>query len=510
MTWKEQRTARVGEAKFMHCGLKATIIKYRRANDIDIQFEDGAIREHCAYKEFCEGYIKHPNDTPEGQAAKRIGEKRYMNCGLEATIVEYNSSHDITIQFSDGSVSTNKDYSCFLDGSIAHPKTKSSFGSLQETAVGFYLLKFGFIKTSKGDLQHLGFGQMELDFYHPDKKIAVEVDGEVHKLRNQYARDIRKNKMCKDNGIKLYRLRDKTLPAIENSTSIDYVLNGRQIMNGFIDCKKELDQILFENGFKINSNTIDYDRDFKQIMKTHHTKFINYWKRKRVGEKSFHKVTNQYMTIIDYKDYHHVTIRFDDGFIIKNKNYGAFKRGEIQHEIDSPDTQKCERLGETRKMNNGMITTLIAYRNAEDIDVQFEDGTIIENITYYNWTQGFVKNPNLPNQNALISRIGESNVMNCGKRATIIAYKNQNNIDIQFDDGVIVKSKKYSRFKDGGIAYPTDYAKLYMGETRTMKCGLQCTIVRYKNSKDIDVKFEDGRVVKTNYQHFKNCSILPH
>ena len=40
------------------------------------------------------------------------------------------------------------------------------FNSLQETAVGFYLIQFGFIKTSKGDLKYLGFGQMELDFYH--------------------------------------------------------------------------------------------------------------------------------------------------------------------------------------------------------------------------------------------------------------------------------------------------------------------------------------------------------
>lgn len=510
MTWEEQRAARIGKTKTMHCGLIATIIRYRRANDIDIQFEDGIIRAHCTYKEFCEGYIKHPNDTPEGQAAKRIGEKRYMNCGLEATIVEYRTYNDIDVEFEDGAIARKIKYGNFLQGIVGHPHAKEVFASLQETVVGFYLLKFGFIKTSKGDLKHLGFGQMELDFYHKKKKIAVEVDGAVHKFNNQYNRDIRKNQVCLNNGIKLYRLRDKTLPAIENSTSIDYVLNGRQIMNGFIDCKKELDQILFENGFEINSNTIDYDRDFKQIMKTHNTKFINYWKRKRVGEQSFHKVSNQYMTIIDYKDYHHVTIRFDDGFIVKNKNYGAFKRGEIQHEIDSPDTQKCERLGETRKMNNGMVTTLIAYRNAEDIDVQFEDGTIIENITYYNWTQGFVKNPNLPNQNALISRIGESNVMNCGKRATIVAYKNQNNIDIQFDDGVIVKSKKYSRFKDGGIAYPIDYAKLYMGETRTMNCGLNCTIVRYKTSKDMDVQFEDGTIVKTRYQLFKNGNIKPH
>ena len=33
-------------------------------------------------------------------------------------------------------------------------------------------------------------------------------------------------------------------------------------------------------------------------------------------------------------------------------------------------------------MNNGLLATIIAYRNTQDIDVQFEDGTIIYNKMY--------------------------------------------------------------------------------------------------------------------------------
>lgn len=382
---------RTGETRVMNNGMKATIITYRLSDDLDIQFEDGVIREHCAYKEFCEGYIKHPDDTPEGQTTKRIGEKRYMNCGLEATIVEYNSSHDITIQFSDGNVATNKDYSCFLNGTIAHPRLKLSSKSLQETAVGFYLLKFGFIKTSKGDLQHLGFGQMELDFYHPDKKIAVEVDGEVHKLRNQYARDIRKNKVCKDNGIKLYRLREKSLPIIKNSTSFDYVLNGNQLLVGLIDCKKEIDIILTESGFNVSSGAVDYIRDFELIMNMHAKCYFNQYANKRVGEKVFHKTTNQYMTIIDYIGYCNITVQFDDGAVVKNRNYCAFKRGEIKHPSHCSKSHKEQRLGEIRTMNCGLVAKIVKYNNSESISVEFENGCIVNNITYYNWTKGSVK-----------------------------------------------------------------------------------------------------------------------
>ena len=40
-------------------------------------------------------------------------------------------------------------------------------------------------------------------------------------------------------------------------------------------------------------------------------------------------------------------------------------------------------LGETRIMNCGMEATCIAYRGTHDIDVQFEDGTIVEHKSKY-------------------------------------------------------------------------------------------------------------------------------
>lgn len=34
---------KVGEIRTMNCGMKATIIQYRKSIDIDVQFEDGYI-----------------------------------------------------------------------------------------------------------------------------------------------------------------------------------------------------------------------------------------------------------------------------------------------------------------------------------------------------------------------------------------------------------------------------------------------------------------------------------
>lgn len=45
----------------MNCGMKASIIKYRSHNDIDIQFEDGTIIKHRDFRDFCKGKIANPN-----------------------------------------------------------------------------------------------------------------------------------------------------------------------------------------------------------------------------------------------------------------------------------------------------------------------------------------------------------------------------------------------------------------------------------------------------------------
>ena len=45
---------------------------------------------------------------------------------------------------------------------------------------------------------------------------------------------------------------------------------------------------------------------------------------------------------------------------------------------------KIDRLGETRMMNCGMEATIIRYGNAGDIDVRFEDGSVVEHKAYGN------------------------------------------------------------------------------------------------------------------------------
>ncbi len=64
----------------------------------------------------------------------------------------------------------------------------------------------------------------------------------------------------------------------------------------------------------------------------------------------------------------------------------------IKRTFDMP-RKKVSCLNETRTMKNGMKATCIAYRMYKDIDIQFEDGTIVntQKIHFYN---GDTRNPN--------------------------------------------------------------------------------------------------------------------
>ena len=115
---------RTGEKRTMNCGLEATIIRYGSCHDIDVQFEDGQVVYHSYYSSFKKGEIAPPIDP----RYSHVGEKRMMNCGLEATIIRYGGSMDIDVQFEDGQVVYKRTYDNFQKGSIGHPCFTASNG----------------------------------------------------------------------------------------------------------------------------------------------------------------------------------------------------------------------------------------------------------------------------------------------------------------------------------------------------------------------------------------------
>ena len=193
-------------------------------------------------------------------------------------------------------------------------------------------------------------------------------------------------------------------------------------------------------------------------------------------------------TIIRYGKAIDIDVRFEDGTVVKHKSYSKFKKGGIAN----PNI-KASRFDETRMMSCGIEATIIRYGGATDIDVRFEDGVIKEHVVYSKFKKGSIAHPST--KVSAKDRLGETNMMNCGMEATIIQYAKYADIDVRFEDGTIAKCKGYKEFKKGGSANPSTTAENRLGETRMMNCGMKATIIRYENNRDIDVRFEDGKVV---------------
>ena len=234
----------------------------------------------------------------------------------------------------------------------------------------------------------------------------------------------------------------------------------------------------------------------------------------RVGETNIAQ-NGQKMKIIEYNGYHNVTIEFEDGTIVYNKRYDFFKLGYIVNPNKRISYKRnIDRTGESIIARNGLKMTIIAYRNAFDLDVQFENGKIVKNKGYKEFVNGIIGcSEQGIYQDYSLKYKGQSVIASNGQKMTIISYKSNKDIDVLFEDGTIVKSKSYSAFQRGLIQNPnyTAFQKMndnHIGETNIALNGLKMEIIKYRNYNDIDVRFEDGIVVKhKNMLHFKEGHI---
>ena len=234
----------------------------------------------------------------------------------------------------------------------------------------------------------------------------------------------------------------------------------------------------------------------------------------RVGEV---KIANngQKMTIIAYRFAGDIDVQFEDGTVVTNKQYQNFKKGEVRN--SNCPTVKKSSLYKVFTLNNGQKATIIKYNSCDDLDVQLDDGTIICNKSITELKKGRFKNPTYL-EDLRNKHVGEISVATNGQIMKIVAYHRSSNIDILFEDGTLVRNKSYPNFKRGYIANPnkrvsaaawtTGRIKDKTGEMSVAKNGQKMIIVAYRNNKDIDVQFEDGTVVTNKcYHNFKKGSI---
>ena len=455
---------RLGETRMMNCGMAATIIRYGNTGDIDVRFEDGAIIKHRTYDKFKKGGIANPN--MKVSAEDRLGETRMMNCGMEATIIRYNTNKDIDVRFKDGAIAKHKAYDLFKKGRIANPNMKASrLGETQMMNCGMKATIFRYGTCADIDVRFEDGTVAKNKTYRAFKK------GEIANPKNKASR-LGETRMM-NCGM------EATIIRYGRCDDIDV-----RFKDGAIAKHKTYN--LFKEGGIANPN-----------MKAS--------AENRLGETRMMNCGTE-ATIIRYGGATDIDVRFEDGAIVENRTYREFKNGEIIN----PNTKAFaeNRLGETQMMNCGMEATIIRYGRCDDIDVRFKDGAIAKHKTYNLFKEGGIANPNM--KASAENRLGETRMMNCGTEATIIRYGGATDIDVRFEDGAIVENRTYREFKNGEIINPNTkaFAENRLGETQMMNCGMEATVIRYGKYSDIDVRFEDEAVAEHKaYDQFKRGTI---
>lgn len=107
------------------------------------------------------------------------------------------------------------------------------------------------------------------------------------------------------------------------------------------------------------------------------------------------------------------------------------------------------------------------------------------------------------------SRLGETSINNRGFAMKIIKYKNSHDIDVEFENGYIAHNIAYDNFKKGAVLEFSAQEKYNrVGEFKISNQNMGMKIIKYNNAKNIDVQFDDGYVVHNReYREFKKGAI---
>lgn len=177
-------------------------------------------------------------------------------------------------------------------------------------------------------------------------------------------------------------------------------------------------------------------------------------KTHKPGEKSMSKHCGM-MVLVEYRGANDVDVKFEeDGTIAKHRSYQAFRIGSIANPNAKGKWNAAKYVGMTRTATNGQIMTVTEYNGCMDITVRFEDGTVVRHIKMSAFKTGNVSNPKISLHVKKTDRIGEQRMATNGQMMEIVGYRDAHDIDVRFEDGGKAKHKTYLAFCKGGIRNP--------------------------------------------------------
>lgn len=391
----------------------------------------------------------------------RIGEERLNKYGELMVIVDYNSSTDMTVRFFDGTQRTGVSYQSFKTGNVCRVKRNRG-------------------ETRIGEIRYNNKGErMKIIKYNSSMDITVEFDDGTKRDGVSYS-SFKSGTISKK---RVNRLSNEEFYLRVGETNYNTKGELMTILkyNNYSDIEVQFEDGTIKSGVSyqnFKSGKVSKSNDKIDIISHVGETGINY-----EGYK---------MRIIKYESSTNIDVQFEDGCITKGILYSRFKQGKVTK----------SHVGETNINIAGEKIKILTYHNSKNIDVQFEDGTILEYASYSDFKKGWViKNP-----------YGQVGISKNGERVRIVNRRGAVRVDVKFEDGTLLVDVPYEDFLNGNLSktYKNDKVRCKkIGEIGINIKGVRMKIVNYRDSRDIDVVSEKGILKKgVSYSSFKRGTIL--
>lgn len=264
------------------------------------------------------------------------------------------------------------------------------------------------------------------------------------------------------------------------------------------------------------AEVISYNKatDFEIMFNDKTKKHLSCWKKFDKGEFTYSRKNNFKLTegeienrkkivfenkegykmwLHEWRNFNDIDIEFEDGTIVYNKDYPTLTQLSIRHPkygcLPKEKLLKLESLDAIKKV--------LYYRNKQDMDVEMYDGTICKHTTLAlcfgklskKYSATTLSEKEIEYRMSLIVEIN-------GRRVHIKEFRSSVDIDLEFDDGVIIKNKTYHQFINKKFKHPKD---------KTEDAMLSKIIANYKRgAKDRGLEFKLSREEVADILH-KPC-----
>lgn len=316
------------------------------------------------------------------KASERIGVESTSRDGKRAQVVSYSTCENFIIRFCDGKEMKLKNWRYFIEGNFNYEKHFKAPRNREERIGEKKVMNNGYVSNNKRATIHL----------YEKKKMNNGMVAEIIKMSS--CRNI--TVQFEDGEIVYHKCYQSFVKGNISHPKDTSLAKKNQRLN----LRKQMKNGMMAEVIEYNlSNDIKVKFDNGEIVKTRWERFStgsvavpSCYARNHIGDKKIQNRGNEEAEIIEVKDANHITVKFKDGTIVKDRKYEDFIHGAIG-KPGIPQlrrTLKNERLWTEKIMRNGMKAKIVRYGSANDIDIKFSNGTIVMHKTYANFCSGSV------------------------------------------------------------------------------------------------------------------------